>query len=145
MNNKVENEELITVKELSSRLKVSAILNEMEIIDNRIENLFYRRDLTVTDRVTGSNPHFPYNKMTFTVVGTPESNRVNYDLARDRRQELEFELDDSIREIKDEYIQRIFTYKYIYQMPFKRIATRMEKSENEIKKIHDDYLNQIEN
>lgn len=102
------------------------------------------------DKVTGSNPEFPYQKIGFHISGINEiyldSKKLKKEIAllEERKRHAEKMKDEIEKWMKDipARMQRIVRMKYFEKMPWREVAVKMgEKvTENSIKKEFERFL-----
>lgn len=88
-----------------------------------------RSKATVRDKVTGSNPEFPYNKQSFSISGIDEEsldkNRekiLEEKLRKARKTRIEAEKVFNAAPLR---MQRIIRLRIIYKLPWSMVAARM--------------------
>lgn len=117
----------------------------------RIAELEFRATQCEHGTVKGSNPHFPYEPMTFRVSGItekPDEKRrqrifnLKYEL-EDQKEEAErqrLEIQEFIAEIQDTTTQLIFTYKYLDGLNQQRIGDKLHMDQSRVSRKMNDYL-----
>lgn len=125
------------------------LIREIASLEKRLEKL---SNIQVEqDKVTGSNPEFPYEKRNFKIVGynTDQVDRINR-LKRiliDRKikcEELKIQIEEFISTIPDSRTRSIFQYRYIDQLDWIRVSRKVGGyEESYARKIHDRYLDGV--
>lgn len=122
---------------------------EIKNLEKRIEKL---EDYKVEhDKVSGSNPYFPYQPRSFTIEGyniqdIDKANKLKKVLIKRKCkcEDLKLEIEEFINTIPDSRTRRIFQYKYIDDLEWLPIAMRFGKvHESYPRKIHDRYLEKL--
>ena len=120
---------------------------EIKDLEKRIKKL---EDFKVEhDKVTGSNPYFPYQARSFTIEGynIQDIDRLNKvkSLLVDRKndcEDMKLEIEKFISNIPDSRTRRVFQYRYIDNLSWQVIAMRIGKVHESYPRrdIHDKYL-----
>lgn len=122
---------------------------EIKGLEKRIKNLEnYKFE---HDKVTGSNPYFPYQARSFTIEGynINEVDRVNklkklLIKRKNKCEDMKLEIEEFISNIPDSRTRRVFQYRYIDNMEWLPISRRFGKyDESFARKIHERYLEKL--
>lgn len=123
---------------------------EIENLEKRIEKC--KKVKKETDRVTGSNPEFPYEPRSFIIEGYGIIDAEKLDklesLLVDRNnscQDIKLKIEEFISTIPDSKVRRVFQYRYIDELEWLPISRRIGGyEESYARKIHDRYLESID-
>lgn len=99
----------------------------------------------VQDKVTGSNPNFPYNIQEIVIEGINEDDYRKYSiLLKNKIKELiktKMEIETFIMDIPDSRIRRIFYMRYIEGYTWLKISMKLGSyDESYSRKLHDRYI-----
>lgn len=132
-------------KDLDQYLDLQREIDRLEI---RLEDLKNKR---VADKVEGSNPNFPYQKISLKVEGFGDNEKIKQtekilqkrvDLANKKKIEIE----KFIGTIPDSRTRMIFEDRYIFKKPWLEISNDLHsRHESYARNIHDRYLKKAEN
>lgn len=118
---------------------------EIKHLKKRLEKL--KSEDYVFDRVSGSNPHFPYQQISIVIEGLKDNNQAIDRLEKilskrlDLAQTMKFEIEKWIGNIPDSRTRLVFELRYIYGKSWVYISTKLGSgSESYARKIHDRYL-----
>ena len=122
---------------------------EIKGLEKRIKNLENYK--VEHDKVTGSNPYFPYQPRSFTIEGynINEVDRVNkikqlLIKRKNKCEDMKLEIEEFISNIPDSRTRRVFQYRYIDNMEWLPISRRFGKyDESFARKIHERYLEKL--
>ncbi len=124
---------------------------EIKDLEKRIKNLENYK--VEHDKVTGSNPYFPYQPRSFTIEGyniqdIDKVNRLKNILIKRKQkcEDLILEIEKFISNIPDSRTRRVFQYRYIEGLEWRPIARRIGRHDESYprKMIHDKYLEGLE-
>lgn len=131
-------------KELDQYLDLQREIERLEI---RLEDL---KNKKVVDRVEGSNPNFPYQKISLTIegFGNDEKIRQTEKILRKRieiAKKKKIEIENFISKIPDSRTRMIFEDRYIFKKPWLEISNNLySRHESYARNIHDRYLKNVE-
>lgn len=129
---------------LNDYIDACAVIRETEAEIRKLEK---KRKL-VQDKVTGSNPEWPYEPRSFSLGGTVETvadaNRLNFE-----KHILEMQKEDAekIKKQVEEWMltvpirmQRIIRYKIFKELTWEEVAVLMRGTENSLKKEFERFM-----
>ena len=118
------------------------LVKEIEELKNRIsEAQKLSSAQVVKDSVSGSNPHFPYQKNIFTIEGLEQINSRRKKILQKRIwrcERLKLEIEEFIDTIEDSKTRRVFWLRYIHGCSWEKISRMLGGwDESYARKIHD--------
>lgn len=118
------------------------LVKEIEELKNRISEVQKLSSVQVVkDSVSGSNPHFPYQKNIFTIEGLEQINSRRKKILQKRIwrcERLKLEIEEFIDTIEDSKTRRVFQLRYIYGCGWEKISRMLGGwDESYARKIHD--------
>lgn len=134
----------------------NSLIEEIKDLERNIKKTQDYKVKVEKDKVTGSNPYFPYNFQNFNIEGYnyPEADKKEGRLfklnellikRKCKCEDMKLEIEEFINNISDSRTRRIFQQKYIDNLEWLPIAMRMGKvHESYPRKIHDRYLEGLE-
>ena len=117
-------------KILSDYIDACAVIRETEEEIRKLE----KKKKVVQDKVTGSNPEWPYEPRSFSLGGTIETvedvNRWNFEkrileIQREDAETLKIQVEEWMRAIPFR-MQRIIKYKYFHKLSWEEVAILMK-------------------
>lgn len=128
----------------------NSLTEEIKELEKEIKCLEGKELKVITDKVTGSNDKFPYEKKHFHIEGVVEDERLvqkrNVLLKRKLKCEyMKVEIEEFINTIPDSLTRRVFKYRYIYELSWLQVAFKIDRYDESYprKMIHDRYLEEI--
>lgn len=125
------------------------LVREVKLIKKRLEKL--NKHTVVHDKVSGSNPNFPYQQVQIFIEGYVDNTKSIERLEKilDKRLQqatsLKLEIEDWIAGIFDSRIRLIFELRYIHGKSWIYISRKFGSSnESYARNIHDRYLKSLE-
>lgn len=124
------------------------LCKEIKLLENRINKL--ESKTIESDMVTGSNPHFPYQQITFHLEGEVDNSfeickhkkRLRNKIKRANR--LKVEIENWIDEIFDSRIRMIFEMRYIENRSWIYISRKFGSfNESYARMAHDRFLDKV--
>lgn len=142
------------MKELLSQYNdLKMEISELESKIKKLENYEAQHE---RDKVKGSSSHFPYTQRSFNIEGynileeEKKGERLiklkNLLLKRKSRcEDMKLQIEEFINTIPDSKTRRVFQYRYIDNLGWQAIASRIGKAHESYprKEIHDKYLNNL--
>lgn len=117
------------------------LVKEIEELKNRISEAQKLSSQVVKDSVSGSNPHFPYQKNIFTIEGIEQTNSRQQKILQkriERCERLKLEIEEFIDTIEDSKTRRVFWLRYIRGCSWEKISRMLGGwDESYARKIHD--------
>lgn len=117
------------------------LVKEIEELKNRISEAQKLSSQVVKDSVSGSNPHFPYEKNIFTIEGIEQTNSRQQKILQkriERCERLKLEIEEFIDTIEDSKTRRVFWLRYIRGCSWEKISRMLGGwDESYARKIHD--------
>lgn len=118
------------------------LVKEVEELKNRtLEAQKLSSMQVIKDSVSGSNPHFPYQKNIFTIEGLEQINSRRKKILQkriERCERLKLEIEEFIDAIEDSKTRRVFHLRYIRGCSWEKISRILGGwDESYARKIHD--------
>lgn len=118
------------------------LVKEIEELKNRISEVQKLSSAQVVkDSVSGSNPHFPYQKNIFAIEGIEQTNSRQQKILQkriERCERLKLEIEEFIDTIEDSKTRRVFWLRYIHGYSWERVSRALGGwDESYARKIHD--------
>lgn len=118
---------------LNDYIDACAVVRETEAEIRKLEN----KKKLVQDKVTGSNPEWPYEPRSFSLGGTVETvadaNRLNFEkhileMQKEDAEALKAQVEEWMKGIPFR-MQRIIIYKYFHRLSWEEVATLMKSKQ----------------
>lgn len=118
---------------LNDYIDACAVIRETEAEISKLE----KKKKLVQDKVTGSNPEWPYEPRSFSLGGTVETvadaNRLNFEkhileMQKEDAESLKAQVEDWMKTIPFR-MQRIIRYKYFHRLSWEEVATLMKSKQ----------------
>lgn len=118
---------------LNDYIDACAVVRETEAEIRKLEN----KKKLVQDKVTGSNPEWPYEPRSFSLGGTVETvadaNRLNFEkhileMQKEDAEALKAQVEEWMKGIPFR-MQRIIRYKYFHRLSWEEVATLMKSKQ----------------
>lgn len=130
---------------LNDYIDACEVIKETETEIKKLE----KRKKVVQDKVTGSNPDWPYEPRSFSLGGTVETvadaNRLSFEkhileMQRESAEELKLQVEEWMQEIPFR-MQRIIRYKFFNRLSWEEVATLIKaKSGESIRKEFEGFM-----
>lgn len=125
---------------------------EIKDIEKKIKKLKNQVDTIEHDSVTGSDSYFPYTKRPFHIKGINVKKQKRLEKLKklltermDACEDMKIRIEEFIHEIPKSLTRRVFQYRYIDDLTWQAIATRIGRHDESYprKIIHDKYLENL--
>ena len=129
---------------LNDYIDACAVIREIEAEISKLE----KKKKIVQDKVTGSNPEWPYEPRSFSLGGTVETvadaNRLNFEkhileMQKEDAESLKAQVEDWMKTIPFR-MQRIIRYKFFKELTWEEVAVLMRGTENSLKKEFERFM-----